>query len=80
MSVTSFSEKDVLYAFSMEPSQSHDMLKKYLQDYPQYAAELIDLSYELSRELDEDRPLSDEDRALIDSALAKYYEVLDAST
>jgi hypothetical protein len=67
--------EDVLYAFAVEPNSGHDALEQYLRDYPQYAAELIDLSYELSREVCEDEtPLSCEDQALIDRAWQRHAE------
>jgi hypothetical protein len=61
--------EDVLYAFAVEPIQGRDTLQRYLRDYPQYAAELVDLSYELSREVRENEgPLSDEDAVLIEKS------------
>jgi hypothetical protein len=48
-------------------------LEQYLRDYPQYAAELINLSHELSRDVCEDEmPLSDKDLALIDKAWLQH--------
>lgn len=41
------SKEDVLYAFSVEPRRDATILEKYLQDYPQYRDELIDLSIEM---------------------------------
>lgn len=38
---------DILYAFSVEKNRDKDTLKKYLQKYPEYKEELIDLSIEL---------------------------------
>ena len=71
------SKEDVLYAFAMEATSGSDTLAQYLRDYPQYAAELIDLSYELSCEVDENEmPLSVEDRALIDSAWEQHAKAL----
>jgi hypothetical protein len=71
------SKEDVLYAFAMEATSGRDTLEQYLRDYPRYAAELIDLSYELSCEVDENEmPLSAEDRALIDSAWERHAEAL----
>jgi hypothetical protein len=64
------SKEDVLYAFSVD--SGHD-LEQYLQDFPQYAAELINLSHELSRDVCEDEmPLSDKDLALIDKAWLQH--------
>jgi hypothetical protein len=63
---------DVLYDFAME---SDPNLEQYLCDYPQYAAELIDLSHELSRDESEDEtPLSDKDMTLIDRAWKQHIQ------
>ena len=43
------SREDVLDAFAVEPNHERNTLERYLRDYPQYAAELVDLSRELSR-------------------------------
>lgn len=75
------SREDILYAFAVEPNPDRDTLEQYLRDYPQYAAELIDLSYELSREVCEDEmPLSDEDLALIDSAWQRHADTVSGET
>jgi hypothetical protein len=67
--------EEVLDAFAMEPSLGSDILERYLQDYPEFTAELIELSYELSSELCEDEiPLSEEDQALIDKAWQRHVE------
>lgn len=67
------SREDVLYAFAVESDPGRDTLERYLRDYPQYADELIDLSYELSREVGEDEtPLSNEDLALIDQSWQRH--------
>lgn len=69
------SREDVLYAFAVEPTSGRDTLERYLRDYPEYTAELIDLSFELSREVCEDETaLSNEDQALIDRAWQRYVE------
>jgi transcriptional regulator with XRE-family HTH domain len=71
------SSEDILYAFAVEPIPGRDTLEKYLQDYPEYADELIDLSYELSREVRENEiTLSAEDLALIDKALKQHAEAV----
>jgi hypothetical protein len=44
------SEEDILYSFAVEESHGKETLEQYLRDYPRLADELIDLSYELSRE------------------------------
>jgi hypothetical protein len=67
------SREDVLYAFAVEPISGRESLEHYLRDYPEYAAELIDLSYELSRDVhDDETPLSAEDEALIDRAWRQH--------
>jgi hypothetical protein len=66
------SREDVLYTFAVGSNSGRD-LEQYLRDYPQYAAELIDLSHELSRDVCEDEmPLSDKDLALIDKAWLQH--------
>ena len=61
--------EDVLNAFAVESNPGRQTLERYLKDYPQYAAELADLSRELSRVVAEDtKPLSGKDRTLIDAA------------
>jgi hypothetical protein len=66
------SREDVLYTFAVGSDSGRD-LEQYLRDYPQYAAELIDLSHELSRDVCEDEmPLSDKDLALIDKAWLQH--------
>lgn len=73
--------EDVLDAFAMEPNSGDDILEGYLRDYPEYTAELIELSYELSRELCEDEmPLSEKDQALIDRAWQRHVEAAPAAT
>jgi hypothetical protein len=66
------SREEVLYAFAVGANSGRD-LEQYLRNYPQYAAELIDLSHELSRDVCEDEmPLSDKDLALIDKAWLQH--------
>lgn len=65
--------EDVLYAFAVEPNPGRATLEQYLQDYPQYATELIDLSHELTRDVyDDETPLSDKDLALINRAWQRH--------
>lgn len=69
------SREDVLYAFAVEPNPGREILEQYLRDYPEYSIELIDLSYELSREVCEDEaPLSADDHALIDRAWQQHVQ------
>ena len=61
------SREDILYAFAVEPTSDRETLERYLSNYPEYSAELIDLSYELSCDGPEDNsPLSDQEIGLID--------------
>jgi hypothetical protein len=70
-----FSREDVLYSFAVEPDLGRETLERYMQAYPEYAAELVDLSYELSKkDYESNAPLSDEDKALIDKAWQKHCE------
>lgn len=67
--------EDVLDAFAVEPDAGRATLERYLRNYPEYAAELVDLSRELSRGVCEDEePLSTEDQALIDTAWRRHLE------
>ena len=43
-------EESVLMAFSMEPSHGRATLERYIRDYPQHAAALIDCSLDLLHE------------------------------
>ncbi|XGV94669.1 MAG: hypothetical protein ACAF41_18215 [Leptolyngbya sp. BL-A-14] len=75
------SREEVLYAFAMEPTSGRDILEQYLRDFPEYAAELIDLSYELACEARQNEmPLSDEDQALIDKAWQRHVEAAPTET
>jgi hypothetical protein len=65
--------EDVMYAFAVEPDSGDDTLKRYLRNYPQYAAELITLWHDLSQEIcEEDTPLSEEELAWIDAAWQRH--------
>lgn len=46
--------EDVLGAFSVEPDLGKEALERYLQAYPQYAEEIVDLSFELSKPVNRD--------------------------
>lgn len=61
--------EDVLDAYSVEEDTGGRALQRYLCDYPEYAAELVDLSRELSRfHATRNEPLSAGDQARIDDA------------
>jgi hypothetical protein len=75
------SREDVLYAFAVEPTSGRDTLEQYLRDYPQYAAEIIDLSYELSRNVcEEETPLSAEDEVLLERAWRQHVKAAPKKT
>jgi len=59
----------VLESFAMEPENSGPTLKRYLQEYPEYATQLVDLSLEIFRfSIVDESSLSEEDQTRIDSA------------
>ena len=59
----------VLESFAMESDTSGQTLQKYLQEYPEYATQLVDLSLEIFRfSILDETPLSEEDQTRIDSA------------
>ena len=69
------SREDVLDAFAVEPRADRATLERYLREYPAYAAELVDLSRELARDICEnEEPLSAKDQALIDQAWRRHVE------
>lgn len=75
------SRESVLDAFAVESETDRSTLERYLRLYPEYAAELIDLSRELGREAYEDTaPLSTADQALIDAAWSQHAKALPAAT
>lgn len=65
-------EEDVLNAFAVEPDHDALTIQRYLARYPQFAAAIIDLSRELSREIVEDAPLSDNETAWVEKTLQQY--------
>lgn len=73
--VTEPTREDVLDAFAVEPSVGRETLEQYLRKYPQFAAELVDLSRELSRVVVEDEePLSAADASWIEAAWQRHAE------
>lgn len=71
------SREAVLDAFAVENEPDRSTLERYLRLYPEYAAELVDLSRELSRETQEDAtPLSAAEQALIDAAWSQHAKAL----
>lgn len=73
-------KEDVLDAFAVEQNPDRETLERYLRAYPQFAAELIDLSRELARHIPEDAsPLSSSDRSMIDAAWTRHVEAASAA-
>jgi hypothetical protein len=67
------SKEDVLDAFAVERNQGREMLEEYIRTYPQFAAELVDLSRSIHRALpSDDAPLSEDDEAMIEAALQRH--------
>lgn len=63
------SREEVLDAFVVEPVHNRLTLERYLRDHPKYVTELVELSRELSRVVEEDEnPLTAHEQALIESA------------
>lgn len=62
--------EDVLGAFAMdfEPGRT-GVLGRYLSQYPEYSLQLVNLSRELSREIDEDRFLSADELATVNRGM-----------
>jgi hypothetical protein len=65
-------EEDVLDAFAAEPSHDAATFGRYLKEYPQFADALVDLWRELSREIEQDEPLSKREITWIDEAVRRY--------
>ncbi|MCL2330274.1 MAG: hypothetical protein FWC56_03130 [Phycisphaerae bacterium] len=71
---------DVLSAYALEADNDNATLERYLREYPQFAAELVDLSRELDRPLDmSTAPLDAEERALIAKAWAQFNSITDSA-
>jgi hypothetical protein len=64
---------DVLKAFAMDFEPSAGTLKRYLAQYPEHATALVDLSRELSREVEDETP-SAADLALVTSRMSRLRE------
>lgn len=66
--------EDVLNAFAVEPDHGRKTLERYLNDYPQFGPDIIDLSRELSRVvIGTDGPLPSRDQGLIEAAWQKHF-------
>ena len=71
---------DILEAFSVEPDPGRETLERYLRSYPQYGAELVDLSRELSRVvIDNEESLSERDQDLIQAAWERHLKAAPAT-
>lgn len=68
------SRDDVLNAFAMDFEPGGNALGRYLADYPQFSTDLIDLCRELSREIDEDLPLSADELATVSAKMSRLRE------
>lgn len=66
--------EDILGAFAMEFEPGTGILERYLSQYPEYSLQLVDLSRELSREFDDDRPLSADDLASVKAGIRRLQE------
>lgn len=65
--------EDVLDALAVEPRHDQVTIERYLQDYPEYAIELIDLVRELSRSLESSSvPLTASESQFIDDAWRRF--------
>ncbi len=71
---------DVLYAFSVETNRDATTLEEYLQRYPQYRYELIDLSIELlTMSLQEEMPAEGEVRDSVTQSWETFQSMLSPS-
>jgi hypothetical protein len=63
---------DVLAAFAMDfETGKTGVLKKYLSQYPEYSMQLVDLSSELTREIDDSGILSTDELATVARAMER---------
>lgn len=70
--VPKLSLDQVLESFAMEPDAGGQSLQRYLREYPEYAAQLVDISQEIFRfGIQDESPLSVEDQMRIDSACSR---------
>lgn len=75
------SRESVLDAFAVESEHGRATLQRYLELYPEYAGELIDLSRELSRAgVIDVEPLSPADQALVDAAWSQHKAAVSTTT
>lgn len=65
---------DVLRAFAMDFEPGTGVLQRYLAQYPEHSMALIDLSMELTREFDDDRPPSTAEFDLVTAGMVHLRE------
>jgi hypothetical protein len=65
------SADDVLRAFAMDFDSGADVLKRYLAEYPEHSAALVDLSRELMREFDDEILPGFDELALVSAGIAR---------
>lgn len=70
------SREDVLRNFSVEYDVGKDTLLRYLTEFPEYAEDLVDLSRELAREVDDNAKLSSVDELNVESAMNRFRNAL----
>jgi hypothetical protein len=74
------SRDQVLESFAMEP-EGGQTLQRYLREYPEFAAQLVDLSQEIFRfSIQDERPLPVEDQMRIDSAWSRIHSTPSKAT
>lgn len=69
--LSTHTREDVLNAFAMDFEPGLGVLQRYLSQYPKYSLQLVDLARELSREFDDDSPLSADDLAAVDAGMCR---------
>lgn len=74
------SREDVLRDFAVEFELSKNTLQKFLQEFPEYTNELVDLSFELSRKIDDYEPLTLDDKESIETAMDRFRRGLNQHT
>lgn len=71
--------EDVLEWFALDAA-SGDVLARYLRDFPQYAGPIVDLSYELGRELPDEMSATAETEAAIAKDWQRYVAAAPSSS
>lgn len=68
--------EDVLGAFAMDfESGKPGVLERYLSQYPEYSLQLVDISRELSRTLEEEEPLNAGELATVSSGMHRLQKL-----